>query len=47
MSIPRQVVRDYMEASENLLKLGDLTDEETEVVQEMLGRISAMLDGEL
>lgn len=46
MSIPRQIVRDYMEASQNLLKLEDLTDAEIEVVQDMAGQISAMLTSE-
>lgn len=49
MSIPRQSVTEYIEAGEKLVKLGDLTDEEAEAVQEMLDRISAMLsenDGE-
>ena len=45
MSIPRQIVRDYMEASEKLMELGDLTEAETEAVQEMLDRIAEMLDG--
>ena len=46
MSIPRQIVRDYMEASQNLLKLEDLTDAEIEVVQDMASQISAMLTSE-
>ena len=46
MSIPRQIVRDYMEASQNLLKLEDLTEAEIELVQDMLGLISAMLTSE-
>ena len=43
MSIPRQIINEYMKASENLMKLQDLTDAETEVVEEMLGRLSGML----
>lgn len=49
MSIPRECVREYIEASENLLKLNDMTDEELELVQDMLDRLSEMLleqDGE-
>ena len=46
MSIPRQIVREYMEASQNLLNLEDLTDAEIEVVQDMVGQISAMLTSE-
>ena len=40
MSIPRPSVREYVQASEILLKLDDLTDAEMEAVQEMLGRLS-------
>jgi hypothetical protein len=43
MSIPRQSVREYLEAGEKLLKLGDLTDAETEAVQEMLDRLASMI----
>ena len=43
MSTPRHVIDEYMKASENLMKLNDLTDAETEVVEEMLGRLSEML----
>lgn len=43
MSSPRQVVREYMEASENLMKLKDLTYTEMDIVQEMLDRLSKML----
>ena len=43
MPIHRQIVRDYIEVSEDLMKLEDLTDAETEVVQEMLDRLSEML----
>ena len=40
MSIPRPSVREYVQASEVLLKLDDLTDAEMEAVEEMLGRLS-------
>ena len=40
MSIPRPSVREYVQASELLLKLDDLTDAEMEAVEEMLGRLS-------
>ena len=43
MSLPRKVVDGYMQASENLMKLEDLTDVEIEAVEKMLVRISAML----
>lgn len=43
MSSPRQVVREYMEASENLMKLKDLTYAEMDIVQNMLDRLSKML----
>lgn len=43
MSIPRQIIDDYMKASEDLMKLEDLTDAETEAVQKMLGQLSAMI----
>ena len=50
MSVPRLGVRAYIEASEDLLRLKDLTDAELEVVQTMLDRLSVMLsskrDGE-
>jgi hypothetical protein len=46
MSIPRQIVRDYVEVSEDLMKLEDLTDAETEVVQEMLDQLSEMLSSQ-
>ena len=46
MSIPRQSVRDYIEASEKLLELDDLTDEETEAVYKMLGRLTERLTPE-
>ena len=46
MSNPRQIVRDYMEASQSLMKLEDLTDAEIEVVQDMVVQISAMLTSE-
>lgn len=38
--------RDYREASQNLLKLEDLTDAEIAVVQDMVGQISAMVRSE-
>ncbi len=44
MSIPRQIVRDYMEASESVLQLDDLTDAEREAIQEMLDRLMEMID---
>jgi hypothetical protein len=40
MSIPCVCVREYIEASENLLKLNDLTDEDLELVQDMLDRLA-------
>ena len=40
MSTPRLSVREYVHASEVLLKLDDLTDAEMEAVEEMLGRLS-------
>ena len=43
MSTHRQSVREYMQASETLLKANDLSDEEMEAVQEMLNRISDKL----
>jgi hypothetical protein len=46
MSSPRQIVRDYLEASEDLMKLEDLTYAETEVVQEMLDRLSEKFNSE-
>jgi hypothetical protein len=46
MSIPRQIVLDYREATHNFLKLEDLTDAEIEVVQDMAGQVSAMLTSE-
>ena len=36
----RQSVQDYMRVSEALLKIDELTDEETEAVEEMYGRIA-------
>lgn len=44
MSTYRQSIREYMEASESLSKIDDLTDEEIESVQEMLDRLSAKLN---
>ena len=46
MSIPRQIVRDYIEVSEELMELEDLTYAETETVQEMLDRLSEMLSSQ-
>lgn len=46
MAISRQLIREYVEASENLLSLNDLTDEEIEAVQEMLDRVAEMLPSE-
>ena len=43
MSI-RPSVREYVQASEILLKLDDLTDAEMEAVEEMLGRLSEKFD---
>jgi hypothetical protein len=40
MSSPRQIVRDYLEASEDLMKIEDLTEAEMEAVQEMSGRLA-------
>ena len=40
MSISRPSVREYVQASEVLLRLDDLTDAEMEAVQEILGRLS-------
>jgi hypothetical protein len=37
MDIPRRIVRDYVFASQILMKTNDLTDEEIEAVQTMLG----------
>jgi hypothetical protein len=44
MSIPRLSIREYVEASEILLKLDDLTDAEMEAVQEILDRLSEKLN---
>ena len=48
MSIPRLSVREYVQDSEVLLKIDDLTDLEMQVVQEMVDRVSEKLlkDGE-
>jgi hypothetical protein len=43
MSSPRQSVLEYVQASEDIIKLKDLTDGEIEVVQEMSDRLSEML----
>ena len=43
MSIPRQRVLEYVQVSEDLIKLKDLTDAEIEIAQEMLNRLSEML----
>jgi hypothetical protein len=40
MSIPRPSVREYAHASEDLMKIEDLTDAEMEAVQEMSGRVA-------
>ena len=40
MSDHRQSVQDYMRACEALLKLGELSDEEAEAVEEMFGRVA-------
>jgi hypothetical protein len=40
MSTHRAIVWEYVQASEALLKLDDLTDAEMEAVQEMLDRVS-------
>ena len=40
MSNPRQIVRDYLEASEDLMKLDDFTDVEIQAVQDMLDRLA-------
>ena len=36
----RQPVQDYIRACEALLEIGELSDEEAEVVEEMFGRIA-------
>jgi hypothetical protein len=48
MSNNRQFVLDYVRASEALLKAGELTDAERQVVQDMLDQVSEKLlnDGE-
>lgn len=46
MSNSRQIVRDYVEASEDLMKIDDLTYEEIEVVQEMMDRLSEKFNSE-
>ena len=48
MSNCRQLVQDYIRASEALLKAGELSDDEIQAVQEILDRISDKLldDGE-
>ena len=46
MSIPRPIVRAYIELAEDLLNLNDLTDAETEAVQDRLDRLTAMLTSE-
>ena len=46
MSDHRQSVQDYIRACEALLKLGELSDKEAEVVEEMYGQIAdKFLDG--
>ena len=47
MSDHRQSVQEYMRACEALLKIGELSNEEAEAVEEMFGRIAdKFLDGE-
>ena len=48
MSNYRPLVQDYVRASEALLKIGELSDQEMQAVQEMLDRVSEKLlnDGE-
>ena len=47
MSDHRQSVQDYIRACEALLKLGELSDKEAEVVEEMYDQIAdKFLDGE-
>ena len=43
MSNHRQSVRDYVHASEALLKIDELSDHEMQVVQEMLDQLSKKL----
>ncbi len=40
MVIPRRIVRDYMFASQVLMKTNDLTEAEIEAVQEMLEQLT-------
>ena len=40
MFIHHQSVQDYMRACEALLKVGELSNEEAEAVEEMFGRIA-------
>jgi hypothetical protein len=35
-----QAIQEYIDACEALLKIGELTDEEAEVVEQMFGRIA-------
>ena len=46
MSIPAHIVDAYMQASENLMKLDDLTDVDIEAVQKMLDRLSEKFNSE-
>lgn len=46
MSTPSASVREYMAASQDLLALNDLTDEELELVQEMSDRLSEKFNSE-
>ncbi len=40
MDIPRRIVRDYMFASQILIKTNDLTNIEIKAVREMLGQLT-------
>ena len=40
MSDYRQPVEDYIAACEAILKMGELSDEEAEIVEEMYGQIA-------
>lgn len=40
MDIPRRIVRDYVFASQSLMRTNDLTDAEIEAVQETLGQLT-------
>ena len=43
MALPRQSVREYVQACDALIQLGDLTDHEMQLVDEMLSRLSERL----